>query len=63
MTYHSDCVHDVDAFQCFTRFLLLEEYKFDICEDFFGGDDCATVIAEVLAGSAAELALPEDDKN
>ena len=52
----SECIENTNRGFCFALFVVRAEDSFDLCSDFWGGDDCAEVLGEILAHARYEEA-------
>ncbi len=52
----SECIANTDRGFCFALFAVRAESSFDLCSDFWGGDDCAEVLGGILAHARYEEA-------
>ena len=55
----SECIETTDRGFCFALFATRAERQFDLCSDFWDGDDCAEVLGEILAHARYEEASNE----
>ena len=55
----SECIENTDRGFCFALFAVRAERSFDLCSDFWGGDDCAEVLGGILAHARYEEASDE----